>query len=355
MKTISSISLRNFKCHSEMDFNIKGLNVLAGINSSGKSTLIQSLLLLRQSYNNGKINKGLLLNSDLVDLGTVQDILYVNTKEKSPQIEVTVNFGDTKIKKVSSELELNSDFLITQDNVQIPEDCNLFSNGFNYISSDRIGPQKIYGKSYTTVKDSRSTGLHGELFAHMYQLNKQEITILGDTLENDFSKWLSEISLGFSIDTLSDTTSQTVELSFKKHGDKKPYKSINVGFGLSYIAPVIVTLLMAKEDDLIIIESPEAHLHPKGQRRMGELLAEVSSKGVQIITETHSDHVVNGIRLAVKNQQISKENVNFMYFYREEGIHKLEYIDVESDGQLSHWPDGFFDEWDNALFELMRR
>ena len=124
----------------------------------------------------------------------------------------------------------------------------------------------------------------------MYQLNKYENTILGDTLENDLEKWLSEISPGFSISTLSDSTSQTINLSFVK--ERQNFKSINVGFGLSYIAPVLTTLLMAKEGDLVIIESPEAHLHPKGQRKMGELLSEISSKGVQIITETHSDHIV---------------------------------------------------------------
>ena len=357
MKVIDKISLKNFKCYSSMEFDLRNLNVLTGINSSGKSTLIQSLLLLRQSYDLNRIQNGLLLNSNLIDLGTAEDIVSTNLIGEEPIIEINLSFDGDEMSNKCSVRPLESDFLKTENHPLVPEGLNLFSNGFNYISSNRIGPQKVYEKSYSMVSNSRSVGIYGELFAHMYQLNKHDNnnTILGDTLENDFARWMSEISPGFSIDTYSDSASQTVELSFKKTGDSKSYKPVNVGFGLSYIAPVLVSLLMSNEGDLIIVESPEAHLHPKGQRKMGELLARISAKGVQIITETHSDHIVNGVRLAVKKGDISTDSVKFMYFYRDEKEHKVDYINVKEDGQLSHWPDGFFDEWDNALFELLRK
>ncbi|WP_346743731.1 DUF3696 domain-containing protein [uncultured Streptococcus sp.] len=353
MKRLNKIYLKNFKCYSEIEFDLDNLNVLTGVNSSGKSTLIQSLLLLRQSNDSREIDRGLLLNSTLVDLGSAQDIRCLNGTDGISSVEISIEVGTERKSYCCLDIEPESDFLKIETSDVDLNNCNLFTDGFNYISSDRIGPQKFYDKSYSIVKNRRSVGQHGEFFAHMYQLNKYENTILGDTLENDLEKWLSEISPGFSISTLSDSTSQTINLSFVK--ERQNFKSINVGFGLSYIAPVLTTLLMAKEGDLVIIESPEAHLHPKGQRKMGELLSEISSKGVQIITETHSDHIVNGVRLAVKNKKISRETVKFMYFYREGKEHKVEYVDVKDDGQLSHWPDGFFDEWDNALFELLRR
>ena len=74
MKKIHKVSLKHFKCFKEKEFNLKNLNVFTGINSSGKSTLIQSLLILRQSFDARMIESGLLLNSTLIDLGTIQDV-----------------------------------------------------------------------------------------------------------------------------------------------------------------------------------------------------------------------------------------------------------------------------------------
>lgn len=136
---------------------------------------------------------------------------------------------------------------------------------------------------------------------------------------------------------------------------------MNVGFGISYVAPVIVSLLKAKSGDLVIIENPEAHLHPRGQRKMGELIAKAASGGAQIILETHSDHILNGIRLSVKNRTISTNDVRLNYFFQrldsnlilgERVIHEKCSPVILDDGSLSDWPDGFFDEWDKALDEL---
>lgn len=74
----------------------------------------------------------------------------------------------------------------------------------------------------------------------------------------------------------------------------------NVGFGISYVLPIVLALVKAKKGELIILENPEAHLHPRGQRKMGELIARAAQGGVQVIVETHSDHILNGIRFVCK-------------------------------------------------------
>src|SRR5438046_1441121 len=78
------------------------------------------------------------------------------------------------------------------------------------------------------------------------------------------------------------------------------YRPTNVGFGITYALPIVVSILSARPGSLVIIENPEAHLHPRGQVRMGELLSLASTAGIQVLIETHSDHVLNGIRLAVR-------------------------------------------------------
>lgn len=83
--------------------------------------------------------------------------------------------------------------------------------------------------------------------------------------------------------------------------------ALNMGFGVSYSLPIIVALLSAREGDILVLENPEAHLHPRGQRKIGELVALAAANGVQIFMETHSDHVLNGIRLSVRNKKISSD------------------------------------------------
>jgi len=76
------------------------------------------------------------------------------------------------------------------------------------------------------------------------------------------------------------------------------------GFGLSYTLPVITALLVGTliPNSLVIIENPEAHLHPRGQTEIARLIALCAQVGTQIIIETHSDHLFDGIRIAAKNK-----------------------------------------------------
>jgi len=89
---------------------------------------------------------------------------------------------------------------------------------------------------------------------------------------------------------------------------------------------------------------------------LGELIAAAGAGGAQIIVETHSDHVINGIRLAVKNGKIAKEQTRIFFFYKDiqEGYeHKMACPEMDEDGRIDIWPEGFLDEWDHALMELL--
>jgi predicted ATPase len=114
--------------------------------------------------------------------------------------------------------------------------------------------------------------------------------------------------------------------------------------------------LTARQGDLVILENPEAHIHPAGQRMLGELIAKVGAGGVQIFVETHSDHILNGIRISVKDKHIEKNDVQIAFFYKDnENKYRHTYMGLQimEDGKLDHWPKGFFDEWENALIDLL--
>jgi predicted ATPase len=127
----------------------------------------------------------------------------------------------------------------------------------------------------------------------------------------------------------------------------------NVGFGLTQLFPILVALLAAAPGDVLLIENPEVHLHPKAQQQIGFLLARVAASGVQILVETHSDHVINGIRLAVKGKTIQPQDVSVHFFNHSQSTSNPSSPVIDADGRFDCWPEGFFDQFDLALSELL--
>ena len=123
----------------------------------------------------------------------------------------------------------------------------------------------------------------------------------------------------------------------------------------------LLLCLKAQPGDLIIIDTPEAHLHPRGQSKIGELLSKTAADGVQVIVETHSDHIINGIRLSVLDSVIPPEKTNFVFFKLVQGENDLTYSteisrpNLNNLGQFDFWPDGFFDQWNISVKQLLTK
>ena len=189
-------------------------------------------------------------------------------------------------------------------------------------------------------------------------------------LIDQVNAWLSVVSPGVHLSvTTTEVGSEKVYEMKVGYGDGEDIRWFdpkNVGFGISYTLPVILTLLTSRQDDIVIIENPEAHLHPKGQAKMGELIARAVASGVQVFAETHSDHVINGIRVAVAEKILKPEDVNIAFFERKEHgaeqdggadgketYAEVRNIKVDDQGSLSEYPADFMDEWNNQLMELI--
>ena len=142
-------------------------------------------------------------------------------------------------------------------------------------------------------------------------------------------------------------------LGIKNNNTNFYLRPTNIGFGISYTLPIIVASLMAPKSSILVIENPEAHLHPVGQSEMGKFLARVATTGVQVIVETHSDHFLNGVRLAVKQQVINHKNIRLHFFSQsEEGI-LVDSPVIQENGSINFWPKGFFDQFQKDLLDLM--
>lgn len=363
---LQSVRLNNFKCFQEQLFPFSNLTILAGVNGMGKSSLLQSLLLLRQSRN--CLDEGLKLNGPYVSLGSARDVLYEEADEDSLSISIMENGKGNDFQYNCKDSY--SDFLSSDDGIVGNRNSVLFSGRFTYLSAYRIAPQQLYNITNDTILEQRDFGANGE-FAIQY-LKKHSgdsvsctAAVLGSqekpSLGLQVQAWMNMISPGVSPIITINPQTRTAELNYEFIlGTEKTmtYKSTNVGFGITYVLPVIVTLLSAQEGDLILIENPEAHIHPKGQRYLGELIARVAASGVQILLETHSDHILNGVRIAARKQLINADDVTITYFtvdYKLYGDYKRRILwpKLSQNGQIDQWPDGFFDEWDNSLLELL--
>lgn len=179
-----------------------------------------------------------------------------------------------------------------------------------------------------------------------------------DTLASELDAWMNVISPGTKVVAEEISDIQMIKMGFKfetKSGYTNQFSPINVGFGISYVFPLVLTVLISKPGDLLLIENPESHLHPRGQSELGKLLSLAAQSGVQIFCETHSDHIINGIRLAVHDKNIDNEKVKLFYFDKNDESQletSVTTIYVDDDGELSEYPRGLLDEWGNILSKL---
>lgn len=380
---IEYIELKNFKSIKEKRFNLKNLNVLLGLNGQGKSSFIQSLLLLRQS--DDKLNKGILsLNGDLVKIGNSKDALYQYAKGK---LEIALKFSSEKEERVKFDYTANSDIFIIEDsqsvefkkNLSKRENEGLFNNGFQYLNADRVEPKTLHQRSYSNAFFYRNLGTKGEYTVDFLEVNGSEPISFQNCLHsntgiiqthtgekrkdnrliNQVNLWLSEISPEVAVKT-EYVTSDHVKLEFEfaqpTFGTTMPFKPENVGFGISYALHVVTALLAARPGSLIIIENPESHIHPRGQAELGKLITLVAQNNVQIIIETHSDHIVNGIRVGVKEEPSFKNETVLFYFKKiveqREQFSFIKDIKIDKNGTLSNYPTNLLDEWSNQLSKL---
>jgi predicted ATPase len=359
-----------------------------GLNGMGKSSFVQSLLALRQSSNLGS---GLLsLNSEAyVKLGTTKDVLYQYSR-KQEGLMLGLRFEEEDMLNLDFDYKIEADYFeIGRDRItddlgksieKVRKTESLFNDNFQYINANRLEPASIVPKNYSSVVNLKNIGNHGEYTAHFLEVYsgeeinydnllhekstiKDSITgksIVLKTLIHQVNLWMGEISPDLNIRTTSISSDyMLVEYDYRQPnlGYTNRYKPENVGFGISYSLPVVVTLLSARPGQLIIIENPESHVHPRGQAELGKLIALAAMNDVQIVIETHSDHILNGIRVAIKDALISRDKVVGFYFERvvesNEQYSKVTNIEIDEYGELSDYPKNMLDEWSNQMLKLI--
>ncbi len=426
---LTQIKLKNFKVFKEeTSFPLAKINLLTGINGRGKSSLLQALLLMRQSIEQDENTSQLYLNGSCVRLGSFEDVSNVDSVEDVIEIgfslfntekELSIDLNHSFVKNLTnhSAVDLktlhissnhsfwNKQSLATTKSIEIyqnsksseipytekwidtdlafDKNSNLNAlhrvfflymkinedtfftsqyfhkfNEIHYVSADRIGPKDFYLKE--NLGKFINVGAKGEMIANVIAHKKEKDELVNDvlylgedakTLEQQIQEWLKEIfgEAKFKIEDKGDI----IYLYFNTKNDGNWYKPSNVGFGFSYILPIIVSGLIAKEGEILIIENPEAHLHPKAQSKLTEFLSKVASTGVQVFIESHSEHILNGLRIAAINQDIdiTNEDISVLYFHeKEEGY--FTQIPIKPNGDIEVWKEDFFDQTNQDLSKI---
>jgi predicted ATPase len=357
---IEQLELRNFKAFASLTVPLGGYTLLSGLNSSGKSTVLQSLALLRQAVesSDGNIHdlSGIPLNGNLVELGTGQDVLYDGEERSEPEITIALLYEGGHRLECRIGYGANDDYLPVIDvaaNADVGS-LSLFCPGFQYLRADRIGPAVAYPRSEHMSVRRDFLRSHQDEPVPVGPLRRGDA---GPRLLDQVTGWLSEICPGVRIETTAIEHTDLVRLGFQFVQPRKltsrARRPTNVGFGLTYVLPIIIACVTATPGSMILLENPEAHVHPRGQSAMARMTCGAAAAGAQVIVETHSDHILNGVRLAVKNEGIPARDVALHYFDRQEDGIRVLSPTIGPDGMLSEWPPGFFDEWDRSLDQLL--
>jgi predicted ATPase len=371
---ITSLHIKNFKSHEDTNLELSNVNILTGFNGMGKSSAIQSLLLLRQSNLKNLLLKGLDLNGDLCSIGTAKDAIFISAETD----EIEFGLRQSNMDDFEFVYEVNRNRIIdtflrrtSVSNLPIP-DSSIFSNYFQYISAFRSGPLAFYEKDTALVEISNQMSRKEgrcELIAHYFhqfkedQVSDKSLTkVKGDDpkLKYQVIEWLQEISPNINniyIDEVSGDSFK-VEYSFSRgtgEAQTDKFKAMNVGFGVSYVLPIVVAALHMPKNGLVLIENPESHIHPAGQAKLMELICKAAKAGVQFIIETHSDHIINGLLVAVKKEIIDPNESKVYYFDRKISTHatQVTHLPVLHGGKIQRPPKGFFDQIAKDMTTLM--
>lgn len=369
---LNELRLTHFKCYEqEESVPFAQFNIVYGKNGRGKSSFIQPLLLVSQTLQLQQNIDYLSLQGNLVKLGTFADVISHSSHSYS-QFEIGINAEDENMQLIFAEYKdkptlaklvdiRNGDSALmgemgtysgTSGEKTVSSIAQSALKSFKYIknlryvSANRQGPKNIEPRQ-DSWEEPIVTPSADNLFNVLASISDEQI----HNIQEDLSFVLSGASLRVN------PKSDVVELFMDSaNGNSNGYKPLNVGFGYSFVLPILIQIQTAKNDSLVIMENPEAHLYPAAQSRLTKLLIEYAKKkNLQLIIETHSDHIINGLRIAVKQNYVNRNDVSILYCDREEmgGQPLITHISVDCNGTLSEEPKDFMDEWTKQALALL--
>lgn len=315
--------------------DIHPLTILTGLNSTGKSSCFQGIL--TALYYTSPNAEAILEKYDF-SYETLR-----NKAMSAKELSVIVQCSE-------GEIFYNQNFegvfsAINKTNIDLEK--NLY-----YLCANRLGFSDM-----ETISPKYKVGVGGEFIFGTFEKEKStpiEKALVksteSETLSFHFNWWLSYIlSIKFEMQTES-VTANKVKVVYKSD-DIPQLSPQQLGVGVSYLAKILIMGLRARKGDILMIENPEIHLHPAAQARLGEFFVYLVNAGIQLLIETHCEHLINRIQYEIYKKDISHEDV--ILYYKRSIISPFDAISFTENGKYNiDFPEGFFDATLDNLLEM---
>ena len=432
---LNRLKLENFKAWRKADLRFGKVTGFFGANSAGKSSLLQFLLLLKQTKN--ATDRGLVLDfggpNDLANLGTFNDVVHRHGEDRrirwqldwtlrktlriddpmrvrrrrlfrgdSLQMQCSVGLQDERLRPLGlayrfdgvvfrlqqsadspHEFELVADgktfeFLRTRGRpwpLPYPVKTHLFPNraksdyqnsdflrdfeleyenlidSLYYLGPLRVYPQRQYHWGGTSPSD---VGPRGErtmdaMLAATRDGEKRRLQPAGrgvrrKPFQQVIAHWLKELGLihNFSLEEIAEDTN-LYRAMVTTPGSRVPTALTDVGFGVSQVLPALVLLYYVPEGSTVLMEQPEIHLHPAVQSGLADLMLNVAAvRNVQIVVESHSEHLMRRLQRRVAEADVSAEDVQLYFVSSPDGRALASDLCLNEWGEIENWPNRFF-------------
>jgi predicted ATPase len=371
---IARITVKGFKSLAEeCSIEIRPLTILAGANSSGKSSIMQPLLLMKQTlespYNSGALN----LNGENIKFTSVSQLLskysgnieqncfsviisLVNDYTCKLKFQNTSDKGLKNIESIYQKLKepptiltpkMTSVEILQAIPKQISDSLNSTMSFFEIteffcflIGIDSLSRFPVFTPlpnfSHEIVSTIHVKGIRGNLERtyRLFMINNNQShypgafenytgSLITFWSKNDeckiasLKKNLSYLKLAEKLDVAKIDDTQ-IELKVNRAESSDDMVNIaDVGSGVSQVLPVLVALVAAEPGQLVYLEEPEIHLHPRAQADLGEIIVEAANRGVRVVLETHSDLLLRRIQSLVAEDKISPDKAILHWFSRD--------------------------------------
>jgi predicted ATPase len=428
------LQFTNFKSWARADLACAPITGVFGPNSSGKSSLIQFLLLMKQTKDATDRAIALELNGGLVQLGTIRDAIHRHDEARaitwstSFSLEGELALSDPSRRKTAliakgDHLTLESEIAVAQrapvarhlsyrlgdmrfslapgdgDSAQFELTASPVRGAksrFRFLRT-KGRPWQLPGpiKSYAFPDQARTYFQNAGFLADLeaaYEAQLDRIFYLGPLREHPrrdylwarsrpsdvgqrgekaidailaateagemrnlkpkahlkpfqemIAHWLREIGLidSFTVVEIAPGSSRW-QARVKTHADASEVLLTDVGFGVSQVLPVITLLQYVPEGATVILEQPEIHLHPPAQAGLADMIIQAAvSRRVQVIVESHSEHLLLRLQRRVAEQAIAAESLRLYFCDGSTGASALTPLDLDLFGNIRNWPDTF--------------